>query len=114
MHRTLCWLARLTAIAAIVFISLFALDVFQPGVPVAAMLPALVLHLAPSAALVVVLAIAWPRPLIGGILFLLVAALPFLLLHNPPATNLVLAAPFLVAGLLFLACFLAAPRPSGR
>jgi hypothetical protein len=106
MHRALCWLARLTAIAAIGFISLFSLDVFQPGVPLAEALSALAIHLLPSAALVVVLVIAWRRPLIGGIGFLLVAALPFRLLANPLSVNLLLAAPFLVAGLLFLACFL--------
>lgn len=113
MHRVLCRLARLVGIAAVGFIALFALDVFQPGVSLADVLPSLAIHLLPSAVLVVVLAIAWVRPLAGGILFLLVAALPFLLLHNPPRTNLLLSAPFLLTGLLFLACFLASHRHAG-
>ena len=110
MRRPICWLARLLGIAAIGFISSFALDVFQPGVPVAAVLPALAIHLIPSVALVIVLAIAWLRPLIGGILFLVVAALPFIVLHNPLPTDLLLSAPFSATGLLFLACFVTSGR----
>lgn len=110
MHRALCWAARLTAIGAIAFLSSFALDVFEPGMPEADMLPALAVHLAPSLVLVVVLAIAWRRPLVGGVLFVVVAALPLLLLHNPLSVNLLLSAPFFLVGLLFLACFFTSGR----
>ncbi len=108
--RLLCWSARLVAIAAIGFVSLFALDVFQPGVTLAAALIGLAIHLIPSVVLVGVLAVAWRWPLIGGLLFLAVALAPFVLLSNTPAVNAVLAAPFALAGFLFLVSAFMAQR----
>ena len=110
MHAALCWSARLVALAAIAFISLFALDVLEPGAPPATVLIGLAVHLVPSAVLVAFLVVAWRWPLAGGVLFLAVSVLPVLILANTPAVNAILAMPFALAGLLFLACAFTAAR----
>jgi hypothetical protein len=101
--RLLCRAARIVGIGAIAFLSLFALDVFQPGAPPGPALIGLAIHLIPSIVLVGILVVAWHWPLIGGLLFLAVAFLPFLLLSNTPSVNGMLAAPFALTGMLFIA-----------
>ena len=64
--------ARITAIAFALFLSVFALDVFEPGVPIGQTLTALGIHLLPTMAMFLFLWIAWKAPLIGGSLFILV------------------------------------------
>ncbi len=64
--------ARITAISYALFLSLFALDVFDPGVPLGQVLTALGIHLLPTLAILLFLWIAWKAPLIGGPLFILV------------------------------------------
>lgn len=102
MRRILTFIARVIALGGIGFISIFALDVFTPGAPVATVLLALFMHLLPSLALLGILALAWRWPLPGGLLFLVVAAAFMLLLNNPFWVNAMLAGPFAIAGLLFL------------
>ena len=65
-------IARISAIAYALFLSIFALDVFAPGVPFGQVLTALGIHLLPTLAILLFLWIAWKAPLIGGSLFILV------------------------------------------
>lgn len=102
MSRAIYWAPRLVGIAAIIFISLFALDVFDPAKTSAEVASALFVHLIPSYVLAAALAFAWRFELWGGLAFLIVAALPFWLLNNPGWVNAVLAGPFALTGLLFL------------
>ncbi len=68
------------------------------------------IHLAPSFALIGVLALAWTRPRIGGALFIVAGLSPLVLLHNELWTNLLLGAPFLLAGAGFLGASLVRPE----
>lgn len=102
MAKFIYWAPRVTGILGILFISVFALDVFQPGVPALEIVVGLIMHLLPSFALVVVLAFAWVFELVGGILFLLFGLLIIAFLSNAMWVNLILAAPFLLTGALFL------------
>jgi len=97
------WSARLLGIAAILFISIFALDVFEPGKPLHQVALALFMHLLPSLVLVAILALAWRVEWLGGMLFVAAGLLPLALLSNPSWVNLMLGGPFVLAGLLFLA-----------
>jgi hypothetical protein len=65
-------IARICAIAYALFLSLFALDVFEPGLPLGQVLTALGIHLLPTFAILLFLWIAWKAPLIGGPLFIVV------------------------------------------
>lgn len=102
MRTLLYWAPRLIAMAGTGFIALFALDAVQPGTPLAGQLAGLAIHLIPSAVLVAILLVAWRFEQLGGCLFLAVSLVPLTTLGNPPWVNLVLGAPFFLAGLLFI------------
>lgn len=103
MQRTLLFAARGIAILGIGFISLFALDAFEVEASPGDRLVGFLIHLAPSLALAGVLLMAWRRPGAGGALFIAAGLSPLLLTGNPLWTNLLLGAPFLVAGAAFAA-----------
>lgn len=103
MTNLLHWTPRIIAIAAILFISMFALDVFEPGAPWPDIATALFMHLLPSFVLIAILAVAWRNEGIGGVLFLIAGLSPFFLLANPNRINLMIGGPFLLAGAMFLA-----------
>ena len=103
MLKILYWAPRVVGILAILFISSFALDVFQEGVPAAQILLGLVMHLIPSFVLIIILVIAWKYELVGGILFVAISFIPFFLLsRNLLWVNMLLCVPFLLTGILFL------------
>ena len=102
MLKILYWAARIIGILAILFISLFALDAFQEGVPLTKILLDLVLHLIPSMVLVIFLIIAWKYEIVGGFLFVVISFVPFFLSRNLLWVNAILCAPFLLTGILFL------------
>jgi hypothetical protein len=101
---------RLLGIAAILFISIFALDAVEPGKPWPEIAAALFVHLAPSIVLAALLVLAWRVEWLGGILFVAAGFSPFWLLSNPAWVKLMLGGPFIVTGLLFLASHLMRSR----
>lgn len=94
MKKVIRWLPRILAILFILFMSVFALDVF--GEP--RWYLALFMHLIPSFVLIFLTIIAWKRRRIGGILFLLAGCVMTFFFHS-----FTLAAPALIIGVLFLA-----------
>jgi len=102
MQQILYWASRIVGVLAILFISSFALDVFQAGVPFTQMLVGLAVHLAPSAVTAILLAVAWKFERVGGLLFVALSFAPFFLLNNQVSVNAMLSAPFLLTGVLFL------------
>jgi hypothetical protein len=94
MKKLLYWLPRLTAVVFILFLSSLALDVFtQPQWGMA-----LMMHLLPSFALVVVTTVAWRYEALGSVLFV-IAGLALLGLSH----SWLLAGPPILIGGLFLA-----------
>ena len=59
------------------------------------------MHLIPSVVLALLLALAWRYEAAGGIIFITVSLIPFLLLNNPGWVNAMLGVPFLLTGILF-------------
>jgi hypothetical protein len=93
MKKIVYWLPRIIALLYILFISIFALDVFSEP----AWLTALIMHLIPSFILIVITWIAWKRELIGGFGFLLLGAVGTFYVHS-----FILMIPVFVTGILFL------------
>ncbi len=90
------WLPRILSILLIVFLSMFALDVFgQPE-----WFLALLIHLIPTYLLIAITAVAWKNETIGGWLFL-VAGLALLIFTR--FETWVIAVPAFMIGFLFLA-----------
>ena len=107
------WLPRVLCILAILFISLFALDSFSPGLTIWQQLGAFFIHLIPSFILLAFLLVAWKWELIGGIIFMVIGLgfSPLIFIHNYKMNHSVgmslgiitaITIPFVVVGLLFL------------
>ena len=113
--KTLFWAPRALSIAFIVFLSLFALDVFNEHLGFWKTLQALAVHLIPCYVLIAVLVLAWRWEWIGAALYASAGLLYVVWVVSmsrpvPPAVRLIwiltIASPaFVIAG-LFLANWL--------
>jgi len=126
LASTIRWVARILCILAIVFISLFAVDVFTEGASLSLgqKIVGFLMHMIPSFVLIIILIIAWKHELVGGILIALIglATAPFVYnrnYHNLPnmasegfriaspglrALKIVamINLPFIIVGILFM------------
>jgi hypothetical protein len=109
------WVPRGFCILAILFISLFAADAFEPGLAIWRQLGAFFIHLIPSFILLIFLIIAWKWEFIGGTFFALIGfgLSPFIFMHNYTMNHsigmsfliiLTITFPFVVVGILFIIC----------
>lgn len=107
------WSPRVICILAILTISMFALDAFDPGLTFWQQIGGFAMHLVPSFILLVFLIIAWKWELVGGILFTLVGVVlsPFVFKMNYNMNQSVsmsigiiaaITFPFIVVGVLFI------------
>ncbi len=104
-------IARIAAILFAIFISIFALDVFEEGVSLGQILIALFMHLVPTFVILFILWIAWKKPQIGGVLFILIGSSYFLGAKNEHIlTYLMIVGPPILIGLLFLAGYFTAKK----
>ena len=102
--RLLYWTPRVLCILFALFISLFALDVFGEGYGLCMTVLALLMHLIPTAILLIALAISWRWEWVGGIVFPGLGALYLVMawgqFHWP--VYLTISGPLFLLGLLFL------------
>ena len=90
------FLPRGLAIFLILFVSVFALDALEdPNWPMA-----LFMHLIPSFVLVLILAVAWKKEQLGGILFISAGLIAAGLFHNS-AEFFLISVPLMIVGVLF-------------
>lgn len=111
------WLPRIICILAILFVSIFALDAFAPGLTIWQQLGAFFMHLIPSFVLLAFLIVAWKWEFIGGILFTIIGIgmSPFVFLLNLNRNHfsvwqsisivMVITFPFVIVGILFLVSY---------
>ena len=103
MKRLLFWTPRIAGILYAVFISMFALDVFGEGHGFCETILALLMHLIPTALVLVALIIAWRWEWVGGLLYIgLGLWYSFMVFHHHPNWILGIAGPVFVTGALFL------------
>jgi hypothetical protein len=111
--RLTFWLPRIICILAIVFISIFALDAFDPNLTIWQQIQAFAMHLIPSFTLLLVLLIAWKWELVGGIIFLLIGIglSPLVFMHNFRMNGSIsmslwiittITFPFILIGMMFI------------
>jgi hypothetical protein len=102
--RLLFWAPRILSILFAVFLALFALDVFDEGFGFWGAILALLIHLVPSILVLAVLAIAWHREWVGGIVFIGLSVWYVVSLWGkfPLLTDLLIAGPPVLVGTLFL------------
>ncbi|MGE5042417.1 MAG: hypothetical protein ACM3IJ_05985 [Candidatus Levyibacteriota bacterium] len=99
------WLPRLLSIFYILFLGIFALDVFSMEGSLPALVGGFLIHLIPNFILLGLLILAWKKELIGGIIFI---TLPVILALTPNffPISIVLLAPVFLIGILFIAHYL--------
>jgi len=102
VRRLLFWSPRVLCIAFALFISLFALDVFNEGLGVVKTIAALSMHLIPTAIIVVVLAVSWRWEWVGGVLFVALGILYLARAWHHPSWVVVISGPLFLVGALFL------------
>ena len=107
------WLPRILCVLAILFISMFAADSFDPGLTIGQQLLGFLIHLIPSFVLIALLILAWKQELVGGIIFIIIglAFSPFIYTHNLAMNHsvwmslgiiLMITFPFILVGILFI------------
>lgn len=97
---------RVAAILIILFVSLFSLDVFEMQAPPLEILGAFLIHNLPSFAMLALLILAWKRPAVGFVAFLVAGVLfgVFFVRDIYALPNLLLfVLPILLVALLFYA-----------
>jgi len=105
LQKFIFWAPRVLTIIFILFLSLFALDVFQPGQSIPYMIAGFLIHLIPCYILTAVLLISWRYEFFGvvfillGILYMIIIwtrGLPFF------AFPTISGSAFLIGGLFLL------------
>lgn len=98
-QRVIFWIPRVLCILFAIFLSLFALDVFNEGYGFGETILALIMHLIPTFIIVVTLIIAWHWEWVGAIVF---NALALFLLISSRGESWVISLPLLIVGIFFL------------
>lgn len=75
LTRIIHWAPRIAAILIIFFISLFSLDVFSMDAPPLELLGGFLIHNIPSIGMLALLIVAWKRPAVGFVAFLVAGVL---------------------------------------
>ena len=95
----LYWIPRAFGILFALFISAFALDVFGEGYGLSGTIVALLMHLIPTALVVIALSIAWRWERAGALLFFGLAVFYAIMTDG---ASLLISAPLLLIGIFFL------------
>jgi hypothetical protein len=100
----LFWTPKILGIIYAIFVSLFALDVFGMGYGFWETFSALLIHLIPTAIILVVLFIAWRWDWVGGILFIILGGLYLTIAWGsfPWSVYVIMSGPLFLIGILFL------------
>ena len=107
--RVLYWTPRGLCIALALFLSLFAMDVFGEGLGFWRTLLALLMHLVPVFALLLILAFAWRWEWVGAVFLTVLGCLQIWLMHSrhmPWESSAFIAGPLFLLAVLFLANWL--------
>jgi hypothetical protein len=107
------WTPRVLCVLAILLVSMFALDAFQPNLTIWEQLRDFLMHLIPSFILTAFLILTWKYELVGGIIFALIGLVfsPIIFRHNyamnqSVSMSMIVTAsitfPFILVGVLFI------------
>jgi len=104
MKQLLFWTPRILGILFAVFVSLFALDVFDEGYGFWKTILALLMHLIPTGIILIALTIAWRWEGVGGILFIALGVWYLIMFWGRFhwSAYMVISGPLFLIGILFL------------
>ena len=104
MNKILYWTPRILSIIYIIFLSLFAMDVFGESYSFLETIVALFMHLIPSLILAGITFLAWKKEKAGGIIFILLGIIftIFFNTYREIISFLLISLPIFIIGILFL------------
>lgn len=102
--KVLYWFPRILAILAILFMMMFSFDTLGADVTLGKKILGFLAHNIPAFVLIIVLVVAWKYEIIGGAIFILlsVAMAVFYKSFSGNPGSLIIIAPFVIAGLMFI------------
>jgi formate hydrogenlyase subunit 3/multisubunit Na+/H+ antiporter MnhD subunit len=103
MNKILYWTPRILTIAFILFLGLFALDVFDGNESLMKKSVEFLIHLIPNFVLILILIVTWKHEWVGTIAFIL-AGIAYIVMfwgRFPVATYLTISGPLFLIGILF-------------
>lgn len=112
-NRFIHWTPRILCILAILFVSMFAADAFEPGLTLWQQIGGFLIHLIPSFVLILILVIAWKWELIGGTVIAIIGLIltPVIFITNYRMNHSIgmsigiismITVPFILVGVLFI------------
>lgn len=99
--NTIDKIAKILLVVYILFLSMFALDIFSMTGSWQELLGGFLMHLIPSFIVIIAGIIAWKNPKIGGILLILIG-ITFSISFRNISAFLLIALPLIIIGALFL------------
>jgi uncharacterized membrane protein SirB2 len=102
VKRALWWSPRLLGLLLSVFLGVFALDAFSEGTGALEAMRAFAIHLLPAGIVLGLVALAWRAERVGGVLFFALAVAYGAMARGRVSWMLVISAPLIVEGALFL------------
>lgn len=109
INKFIYWTPRILGIIFILFLMMFSLDVFQPGLTVWQITIGLLMHNLPALILLFFLIFSWKHEIVGGIVFISAGLLYILLLASSSHFEwymliwpLTISGPAFLVGILFL------------
>ena len=116
MRNVLFWTPRVLMIIFILFISLFALDVFKGDKSGLSKIGSFLIHLIPSAILTVLLILSWRREWIGGIIFFVLGIFYIIIAWGkfPLITYISISGPLFLISILFIINWLSREKPENN
>jgi hypothetical protein len=79
-NKLLFWTPRILGTIFVLFLMMFSLDIFQPGLTAWQIAVGLFMHNIPALLLLIVILISWKYEIVGGIVFILAGLLYILML----------------------------------
>jgi len=102
LRLILFWAPRILSIILILFLSMFALDVFTESQDFWTLLGALLIHLTPSFILIIAVILAWKWEWIGAVIFLGAGLLYLFTTLQRMDWVLFISGPLIIVGILYL------------
>ena len=105
--KAIFWTPRILAMCFILFVSLFALDIFEMNLGFLGTIVGLFMHLIPSFALIIILIISWKYEIVGTIAFILAGIFYIIMVFMNSfewymlSWILTIAVPLILTGILF-------------
>ncbi|MFA5047718.1 MAG: hypothetical protein WC516_01610 [Patescibacteria group bacterium] len=117
INRLIYWPPRILAIIFVLFLMIFSLDIFEPGLSFGQIALGLFMHNIPALFLLLILIISWKYEIVGGVAFILAGLLYILMLAMNSnfewfmlSWAMTISGPAFLVGILFLIGWFKKPR----